>query len=53
MTGVGRLRCVTLFQRHQDLCQRLLGRHPPRPRAADEHIEEAAATDGHHRVRGQ
>ena len=41
-----------VFQRHQDLRERLLGGHPPGPGAADDHPEEAEAADGHHRLGG-
>lgn len=42
--------CSTLVQCYEDLCERLLGRNPQRPRAADEHSEEAQEADGHHCV---
>ena len=42
----------SLLQCHKDLCERVLGGHPQRARAADEHSAEAAEADGHHCVRG-
>ena len=47
------LSLLRYFQHDEDLCQRLLGRYPPRPRSAHDDAEKTATRDGHHCVRGQ
>jgi len=44
--------CMYALQCHEDLCERLLGGHPPGRGAAHGHTSQAEARDGHHCVGG-